>query len=619
MTLPRRVAMLCPNLASLAGMRPHSLTADFAVKQRDGKKIYSLAGLFGAYSKLITQRPRLLAAAVVLSFAAAIAEGLGLAIIYPLLDSVIGTNKLQGTLWDTLRGVALSIAGSSVTEGLLYLVVVIFFLKAILLAANVVVTSLWLNRLQGDWTLAALSHYLFGPYFTIVGQRRGKIIHNIFGETGYASKGAELLLVLATKGAFAAVLIGTLLILNWKMTAALLIFITLVTVLVRPYAIRSMHRLGQKRITTKQAMTAITAEPIFSASTVKLLGVESDVLKRLTRSQRKQIRVNVLMAATMKAPSLFAEFIVVLMVATIFIVVARVFGVALQTAAPLIGAFAIVSSRLITVLSGLFNMRLSLAAVGPSLALAERLVTTHSTSEAVTRGDVLQKVDSDIEFRNVGFAYGDGKPVFTDLSLVFPRGKLIGIVGPTGVGKSTIGYLIGRLYEPTSGSIQINGRDIREFSLQSLRRRLGFVEQTPAVFNGTIAENIGLGAPEATFTEIEEAAKAAQLHDFIMSLPEGYDTLVQDQGATLSGGERQRLAIARAIVRRPDIFVLDEGTSALDHKTEAAVQKSIQALSGEATIIMIAHRVSTLKNADLIYEVHAGGKVVARSFDEIAA
>jgi subfamily B ATP-binding cassette protein MsbA len=589
------------------------------VKHVDGKKIYSLADFFGIYRKLFAQRPRLLVAAIFLSFAAAIAEGLGLAIIYPMLDSVVGSNQLQGPVWETLRGIALKISGSSVTEGLLLLAVGIFMVKAMLLAANVVVTSLWLNRLQADWSLAALSHYLFGPYYTIVGERRGKIIHNILGETGNASKGAEQLLIFLTKGSFAVVLVATLFLLNWKMTAGLLIFITLLTAIVRPYTIRPMHRLGQKRMATKQAMVAITAEPIFSASTIKLLGVESDVLRRLRRSQRKQIRVNVLMTVFMKAPNFFAEFFVVLMVATIFILAAHVFGIPIQKAAPLIGAFAIVSSRLLNVLSSLFNMRLNLATIGPSLALVEHLVSTHSTSKAVTRGDTLQKVDSDIEFRNVGFAYIDGKPVFTDLSLVFPRGKLIGIVGPTGAGKSTIGYLIGRLYEPTSGSVQINGRDIREFSVQSLRRRLGFVEQTPAVFNGTIAENIGLGAPEATFTEIEEAAKAAQLHDFIASLPEGYDTLVQDQGATLSGGERQRLAIARAIVRRPDIFVFDEGTSALDHKTEAAVQKSIQALSGEATIIMIAHRVSTLKNADLIYEVHAGGKVVARSFDEIAA
>jgi len=589
------------------------------VKHVDGKKIYSLADFFGIYRKLFAQRPRLLFTAVFLSFAAAIAEGLGLTIVYPMLDSIVGSNQLQGPVWETLRGVAVRISGSSVTEGLLVLAVGIFMVKAMLLAANTVITALWLNRLQADWSLAALSHYLFGPYFTIVGERRGKIIQNVLGETGYASKGAEQLLIFLTKGSFAVVLVATLFLLNWKMTAALLIFVALITAIVRPYAIRPMHRLGQKRMATKQAMVAITAEPIYSASTIKLLGVESDVLKRLRRSQRKQIRVNVLMIVFMKAPGFFTEFIVVLMVATIFLLAAHVFGIPIQKAAPLIGAFAIVSSRLLNVLSGLFNMRLNLATIGPSLAVVERLVTTDSTAKAVTRGDTLQQVDSGIEFRNVSFSYGDGKPVFTDLSLVFPKGKFIGIVGPTGAGKSTIGLLIGRLYEPTSGSILINGRDIREFSVQSLRRRLGFVEQTPAVFNGTITENIGLGAPEATFAEIQEAAKAAQLQDFIMSLPEGYDTIVQDQGATLSGGERQRLAIARAIVREPDVFVFDEGTSALDQKTEAAVQQAIQALSGDATIIMIAHRISTLKNADLIYEVLPGGKVVARRFEEIAA
>lgn len=595
------------------------MCAEPAVKYVGRKKIHNLTDFFAVYRKLIIQRPRLLAAAIFLSFAAAIAEGFGLAIIYPMLDSVVGTGKLQGPVWDQLRSIALSIAGSSVTEGLLYLAVVIFLLKAILLLMNVATTTLWINRLQEDWRLAALSHYLYGPYGVVLGERRGKIIQNILGETGTASRGAEQLLAFVTKSAFAIAMIATLFLLNWKMASALLIAVTLIAVVVRPYALQPMQRLGHKRMTTKQAMMAVVAEPIFSASTIKLLGVESNVLESLKGPQRKQTRVNVLMALFMKAPTVFVEFVVVAMVAVIFIVIARGFGISYQEAAPLIGAFAIVSSRLLNVLSGLFNMRLNLATIAPSLRLVERLVQTHSESQVVTRGATLQRVESDIEFRNVSFGYGEGELVFNDLSLAFPRGKMIGIVGPTGAGKSTIGYLIGRLYEPTSGSILINGRDIREYSVQSLRRRLGFVEQTPAVFNGTITENIGLGAPEATFAEIQEAAKAAQLHDFIMSLPEGYDTIVQDQGATLSGGERQRLAIARTIVRRPDIFVFDEGTSALDHKTEAAVQQSIQALSGDTTIIMIAHRISTLKNADLIYEVLPGGKVVARSFDEIAA
>ena len=187
----------------------------------------------------------------------------------------------------------------------------------------------------------------------------------------------------------------------------------------------------------------------------------------------------------------------------------------------LIGAFAVVSSRLLSMLSSLLNMRLNLEMIAPALAVIENLVHTHHTVEFVKRGATLEKVETGIEFRNVSFGYDQDRTVFADLSLIFPRGKVIGIVGATGVGKSTMAYLISRLYDPTGGAILINGRDIREYSLQSLRRRLGFVEQTPAVFSGTIAENISLGAPETSVEEIQDAAKAAQMHDFIMSLPRG--------------------------------------------------------------------------------------------------
>jgi ABC-type multidrug transport system fused ATPase/permease subunit len=380
-----------------------------------------------------------------------------------------------------------------------------------------------------------------------------------------------------------------------------------------------MQRLGRKRQGTKQAMMAIASEPIFAASTIKLLGIESHVLEQLKRPQRKQTRVLVLLALFTKVPSFLVELIVVLAVAIFFIVLARGFGVPYHEAAPLVGAFAAVCFRLLNALSNLFNMRLDLAAISPSLLLVEKLVRSKATSEVVKSGEKLEKVEFDIEFRNVRFGYIDGRDVFSDLSILFPKGKMIGIVGPTGAGKSTIGYLIGRLYEPLSGQIMINGRDIQEYSLETLRRRIGYVEQTPAVFNGTIIENIRLGTDGATFEDVQDAAKAAGLHDFIMSLPDGYETAVFDQGATLSGGERQRLAIARAIIRRPDIFIFDEGTSALDPKTEEAVQESIQSLAGEATVIVIAHRISTLKNADLIYEVLPGGKINTRSFEEIAA
>ena len=433
----------------------------------------------------------------------------------------------------------------------------ILLFKAIFQAMNLFFTTLWINRLQEDWRLAALSHYLFGPYAAIVGERRGKILNNIFGETGTASKGVEQLLIFTTKSFFAIALIGTLFLLNWKITTALLVVITLVTVIVRPHALRPMQRLGRKRMTSKQAMMAVTAEPIFAASTIKLLGVESDVLGRLQRQQRKQSRIQVLMTLITKAPNFLLEFLLSATVAAVFIVLARVFGIPYQKSAPLIGAFAVVSSRLFSMLSGLLNMRLNLETIAPALAVVENLVHTHHTVEFVKRGATLEKLETGIEFRNVSFSYDQDRAVFADLSLTFPKGKLIGIVGATGVGKSTIAYLISRLYEPTGGAILINERDIREYSLQSLRRRLGFVEQTPAVFSGTIAENISLGAPGASVEEIQAAAKAAQMHDFIMSLPHGYDAFVQEQGSTFGwraaafgNRARHRAAAGRLHLRR---------------------------------------------------------------------
>ena len=173
-------------------MRPHSHFAESVVKHATPKKkeINKLSGFFAAYRRLVAQRPKLMVAVLFFSFASALTESFGLAIVYPILDSVVGKGNLQGPVWDTLRKIALSIPGASLTEGLLYLAIIVLFFKAIFQALNLFFTTLWINRLQEDWRLAALSHYLFGPYAAIVGERRGKILNNIFGETGTASKGS---------------------------------------------------------------------------------------------------------------------------------------------------------------------------------------------------------------------------------------------------------------------------------------------------------------------------------------------------------------------------------------------------------------------------------------------
>ena len=579
---------------------------------------HNLGQLFANYRAVIRQRPRLLAAAVTLSLAAAVAEGIGLSIIYPILDSVVSTTQDQGRVWQLLRSVALAISGS-VIEGLLLLTVAVFLLKALLLIASNAFTNLWIGRLQEDWCLASLGHYLYGPYSTIIGVRRGQILQNTLSEPFTAAKGVETLLALVTKSIFAVVLVVTLLILDWKMTLGLIALVTFIGLILRPYLFLPMERFGRKRLAAKQNLQATAAESLFAPASIKLLGVEGIILKQLRPSLRKFTRASVLMSVLSKAPADVVELIVVAAVAGTFIILARGFGMPFQEAAPLIGSFAVVSARFLGTLSSLLGKRLSIASAAASLLLVQRLVRKDTTRESLDTGANLETIETDIEFCNVGFSYGGGNIIFSGLSMNFPQGKVIGLVGSTGVGKSTIGHLLVRLYDYDTGSILVNDRELKEFSLRSLRRRIAYIEQNPVVFNGTIEENIRLGAPDASHDEVVTAARAAGLDGFISTLPDGYQTSVSDQGATLSGGEKQRIAIARAIIRKPDVFIFDEGTSALDRKTEMVIQQSIQKLAGAATVILIAHRITTLKDADLIYEILPSGEAVVRSFEELAA
>ncbi|MFJ6326682.1 MULTISPECIES: ABC transporter ATP-binding protein [unclassified Rhizobium] len=222
-----------------------------------------------------------------------------------------------------------------------------------------------------------------------------------------------------------------------------------------------------------------------------------------------------------------------------------------------------------------------------------------------------------IEFRGVGFAYGNDA-VLDDVSFVAEGGQTTALVGPSGAGKSTVINLIPRFHDPKEGSIFIDGQDIRHITKQSLRQHLAYVSQQPYLFEGSIRDNIRYGRPDATNAEIEEAARHAYAHDFIMAQPQGYDTPVGENGVTLSGGQRQRLSIARALVRNAPILLLDEATSALDTESEAAVQKALdEAMSGR-TVVVIAHRLSTVVRAEKIV-VMQNGRVVEEGNHETLA
>ena len=282
-------------------------------------------------------------------------------------------------------------------------------------------------------------------------------------------------------------------------------------------------------------------------------------------------------------------------------------------------AFLLYLSLFYAPITGLANL---LESMQQSLAGAERVMAVlDAPCEIKDRKDAedLSDVKGEIVFDHVSFSYESGGVILDDVSFRCEAGKMLAIVGPTGVGKTTLTRLISRFYEPTSGKILIDGHNVNDVTIESLRQNVSPVLQDTFLFNGTIAENIGYAVPDADLNDIKEAAKAANIHNDIMEMKEQYDTLVGERGLRLSGGQKQRVAISRAILRKSPIVILDEATASVDVETEKQIQEAISDIAGSRTIIAIAHRLSTIRKADQILVVENGKIIENGTHDELMA
>ena len=257
-----------------------------------------------------------------------------------------------------------------------------------------------------------------------------------------------------------------------------------------------------------------------------------------------------------------------------------------------------------------------------AMASIERILDLLDTPVRILDGErslPLATIRGDVKFEQVGFAYDNGLPVLRGLTLQVPAGETVAIVGATGAGKSTVIKLLLRFHDVTRGTITMDGHDLRELRAEDLRRGIGLVSQDVFLFHGTVRENIAYGSFGADMDSIVAAAKIAEAHEFIQALPDGYETIVGERGQKLSGGQRQRVSIARAVLKDPPVLVLDEATSSVDNETEAAIQRSMSRITVGRTTIVIAHRLSTVRNADNIYVLEQGRVTEAGTHEELVA
>ena len=283
-------------------------------------------------------------------------------------------------------------------------------------------------------------------------------------------------------------------------------------------------------------------------------------------------------------------------------------GVLVERGKLSIASFNVMGFTSLRLLVALGSLGVSLEQYQRTTVSIERIIEFLNRSTALRDGWQPLKLDrpADIGFEDVTFSYEPGRPVLHDLNLGIAAGRTTGIVGSTGAGKTTLIKLILRFYDPERGAIRINGSDIREIRLDDLRSVMAYVPQQIFLFHGTVRENIAYSRPSASFEEIAAAARAARAHDFIQGLSHGYDTILGGNGTSLSGGEQQRIAIARAILANRWILLFDEATSAIDYETEAGIQKALREVASDRTIVLIAHRLSTVRHADWIYVLDEG-------------
>ncbi|MFC8089915.1 ABC transporter ATP-binding protein [Streptomyces sp. NPDC057301] len=527
---------------------------------------------------------------------------------------LVGASSLVGVATPFLLKAILDVAIPEGRTGLLSLLALGMILSAVLTSVFGVLQTL-ISTTVGQRVMHDLRTAVYGrlqrmslAFFTRTrtGEVQSRIANDIGGMQATVTSTATSLVSNLTS---VVATIVAMLALDWRLTV--------VSLLLLPAFVWISRRVGneRKKITTQRqkqmAAMAATVTESLSVSGI-LLGRtmgRSDSLTDTFADESERL-VDLEVRSNMAGRWRMAVITIVMAAMPAFIYWTA--GMALQFGGSQVSIGTIVA--FVSLQQGLFRPAVSLLSTGvqiqTSLALFQRIFEYLDLPIDITERENPARLDAikgEVRFENVEFRYdGRSGPILEGIDLTVPAGGSLAVVGPTGAGKSTFGHLVPRLYDVTGGRVTLDGVDVRDLDFDTLARAVGVVSQETYLFHASIADNLRFAKPDATDEELHAAAKAAQIHDHIAALPDGYDTVVGERGHRFSGGEKQRLAIARTILRDPPVLILDEATSALDTRTEHAVQQAIDALSANRTTVTIAHRLSTIRGADQIVVLDAG-------------
>lgn len=534
-------------------------------------------------------------------------ESFGFAMLFPLFELIMGgetNHQLSKALLYPLQlvGVERDLINISI-----FIMVIILF-KSLFYLFKTYYSHKICFDIRRSMMEDISDYYLTARYSNIIVEKQGVLINNLVHEPHKATAGMMKLSEFLISLFMVIFYYGILLLTNYKITFLISIVSAILYFFFSRVSKNILQRYGEEELAFNQEISSIGAESISALRQIKTFGIKGIIEKKLRKNIKGLTNVGIKYVLFQSIPRITIELLIFSGIISTIIVLYSISFDLLVSVIPVLTLFVIISQKLFSNLTRLISTKTSLNYYFPSIDLIVSILDKRQLINPVNTKNLskLKSLETDICFDNISFSYNGKDLLFENITFSIPKGKTTAIIGESGAGKSTITDLILGLYFPTSGVISFNGLSINDVNINDWRKKFGFVSQDNFLFHNTIMENIRFGNLEASDEIVIQAAKQANAHVFISEFPEGYETVVGDRGMLISGGQKQRIAIARALIRDPEILIFDEATNALDYKTEQSLQREIFKISKGKTVLIISHRLETVKNADNILKIENG-------------